>query len=196
MNVSGTSDHSAHSSTASRPAAPAAARRLSRPGRPNRRAERGAVVDMRRADRDRLGRARHGLARRPSEIGEGRSPACRPGIAVEGAIDTSPRDRGFTTASRAPIDYRHRADSSRLRARSGGRRAGDDPRAPARVAGSVSGPGPQRGLSAVELLSVVAVELAGRHQGGVPGPGEHRLAAMTRWCEARASSSACPRSCR
>ena len=43
-------------------------------------------------------------------------------------------------------------------------------------------PGPQRRLPAAQLLSLVALALAGRHQGGVPRPGEHRLRLRARSC--------------
>ena len=44
------------------------------------------------------------------------------------------------------------------------------------IAGGLSGAGAQRGFSAAELLSPLGLVLAGRDQGGVSRPREHRLA--------------------
>src|SRR5262249_55335118 len=43
-----------------------------------------------------------------------------------------------------------------------------------RIGKCLAGTGPERGFPSAELLSPVVVELAGRHQGGVPRSREHR----------------------
>ena len=75
---------------------------------------------------------------------------------------------GFTILSRCPITS---ALSCVAAAFQGGRGASLER---ARFAQRFSGPGAQRGFSAVELLPAVAVVLAGRDQGGLPRTREHR----------------------
>ena len=87
------------------------------------------------------------------------------------------------TAPRArPSQGRHlgyrlwrRSDLRRLGETRGENGASFDGSCSSGVAGDVSGAGAERGLPALELLSAIDLVLAGRDQGGVSRPRQHRL---------------------